>query len=112
MPVEVASDGIGRYPQEVEGAVYFSVLEALQNVAKYAEASHAVVHLVQDDGMLTFEVHDDGAGFDPAAVGYGTGLQGMADRLAALDGTVDVSSSPGGGTTVSGRIPTAQEAVL
>ena len=105
VPVDVVSDGIGRYPQEVEAAVYFSVLEALQNVAKYAHASHTGVRLGQDDAMLTFEVRDDGRGFDPGTTGYGTGLQGMADRLAALDGRVDVTSSPGGGTTVSGRVP-------
>ena len=52
-----------------------------------------------------FEVTDDGAGFDPAATGYGTGLQGMADRLAALDGTIEVRSAPGSGTTLTGRIP-------
>ena len=91
--------------QEVEAAVYFSALEALQNIAKYAEAAHVEVRLGQDDGMLTFEVRDDGRGFDPTSTGYGTGLQGMADRLAALDGTLSVDSSPGGGTTVRGRLP-------
>ena len=105
MPVDVASEGIGRYPQEVEAAVYFSVLEALQNVSKYAGASRAAVQLVQDDGMLTFEVYDDGTGFDLKAVTYGSGLQGMTDRLAALDGTMEVTSAPGRGTKVSGRLP-------
>jgi signal transduction histidine kinase len=109
--VDVDSDGVGRYPQEVEAAVYFSVLEALQNVTKYAEASRAVVRLREDDGMVTFEVRDEGVGFDPRAAAYGTGLQGMADRLAALDGTVDVISSPGEGTTVRGRIPAGLGAV-
>jgi signal transduction histidine kinase len=103
--VEVSPDGVGRYPQAVEAAVYFSVLEALQNVAKYAEASGAHVRLAHTAAGLTFEVRDDGRGFDPEAIGYGTGLQGIADRLAALNGTLDVASSVGVGTTVTGVIP-------
>jgi signal transduction histidine kinase len=105
IPVEVHPDGIGRYPQEAEAAVYFSCLEALQNIAKYAQASRAVVRLAQADGDLTFEVSDDGRGFDPAVVGHGTGLQGIADRLAALGGEVTIRSAPGDGTTVTGRLP-------
>ena len=90
--------------------MYFSTLEALQNVAKYAEATSAAIHLRQDADALTFEVRDDGRGFDPEATSYGTGLQGMADRLAALDGTVTVTSRPGNGTSVVGRIPMRMEA--
>src|SRR5215213_5970175 len=95
VPVDVVPDGIGRYPQAVEAAVYFSVLEGLQNVAKYADASRADVRLWHAGDHLVFEVHDDGKGFDPAQTGYGTGLQGIADRLAALDGTLEVTSRPG-----------------
>jgi signal transduction histidine kinase len=109
IPVEVVPDGIGRYPQSVEAAVYFSVLEALQNVAKYANASRAEVRLAAVDGALRFEVRDDGDGFDTESTGYGTGLQGMADRLAALNGTVRVTSSPGAGTTVAGTVPVEAE---
>ena len=105
VPVELHPDGAGRYPQEVEAAVYFSVLEALQNVSKYANADGARVRLAETARALTFEVEDDGVGFDPADAGYGTGLQGIADRLAALDGTVEVRSAPGAGTTVAGTIP-------
>jgi signal transduction histidine kinase len=105
LPVEVSSDGIGRYPQEVEAAVYFCTLEGLQNVAKYADAKSATVRLAQSDGHLRFEVGDDGRGFDPASTGYGTGLQGIADRLAALGGTLEVTSAPGEGTLVSGSLP-------
>jgi signal transduction histidine kinase len=105
VPVEVHPDGTGRYPQEVEAAVYFSVLEALQNVAKYAHASRAGVRLLASDSVLVFEVDDDGVGFDPASTGYGTGLQGIADRLAALDGRIEIRSGPGGGTVVTGTIP-------
>jgi signal transduction histidine kinase len=105
VPVELDTDGIGRYPQEVEAALYFTVLETLQNVAKYAEASSARIELAELDGELAFLISDDGRGFDPAATAHGTGLQGIADRLAALDGAVEIDSRPGGGTTVSGRIP-------
>jgi signal transduction histidine kinase len=104
IPVAVESEGIGRYPQEVEAAVYFSVLEALQNVAKYAEASQSIVALRTVDGSLLFSVTDDGRGFDPARTGYGTGLQGIADRLGALDGELEVTSVVGSGTTITGRL--------
>jgi signal transduction histidine kinase len=104
-PVEVQPDGIGRYSQEIESAVYFSCLEALQNVAKYAAASRATVTLRSIDGELRFEVVDDGRGFDPEAASRGSGLQGIADRLAALGGDVTIRSAPGDGTTVAGRVP-------
>jgi signal transduction histidine kinase len=103
--VTVEADGISRYPQEQEAAVYFCALEALQNVAKYAGATRVVVRLREQDGHVIFEVTDDGVGFDPATRGYGTGLQGMADRLAALAGELGVTSSPGAGTTVKGSVP-------
>jgi signal transduction histidine kinase len=105
VPVSVETDGIGRYPQEIESAVYFSCLEALQNVSKYAEAKEATVRLEQSNGSLTFDVTDDGRGFDPTTESRGTGLRGIADRLAALGGALDVRSAPGDGTTVSGRLP-------
>jgi signal transduction histidine kinase len=105
VPVMIEADGIGRYPREAEAAVYFSCLEALQNVAKYAEATRATVTLSDGDGHLRFEVTDDGAGFDVAASSNGTGLQGIADRLAALDGEIEIRSAPGEGTTVAGILP-------
>ena len=104
VPITIRADGLGRYAPEVEAAVYFSCLEALQNVAKYAEASSATVILAQSNGHLTFEVVDDGRGFDPASQGNGTGLQGIADRLGALHGDLSVRSEPGAGTRVRGRI--------
>jgi signal transduction histidine kinase len=67
------------------------------------------VRLSAEDGALLFEVTDDGRGFDPASTGYGTGLQGMADRLDAIGGTLEVRSKPGRGTTVIGRIPLRAE---
>jgi signal transduction histidine kinase len=105
LPVTIAPDGVGRYAQEVEAAVYFSILEALQNVAKYANAPNVWIALEHDDGRLTFEVRDDGRGFDAEARAYGTGLQGIADRLTALDGSLEIRSAVGRGTTVIGSVP-------
>ncbi|HSJ51980.1 MAG TPA: histidine kinase [Actinomycetota bacterium] len=105
VPVDVDADGVGRLPQDVEGAVYFSVLEALQNVAKYADATRASVRLRIADGDMTFEVEDDGNGFDASSTGYGTGLQGIADRLAALEGDLEVRSAPNEGTVLTGHVP-------
>jgi signal transduction histidine kinase len=102
VPVTVQPDSVGRYGQDVESAVYFCCLEALNNVAKYAEASSVEIRLRQSDGELRFEVADDGVGFDTVAGSDGTGLQGMADRLDAIGGTLDVVSAPGAGTTVAG----------
>jgi signal transduction histidine kinase len=105
VPVSIEADGVGRYAREAEAAVYFSCLEALQNVAKYASASRATVTLADGDGRLRFEVTDDGVGFDTTSRSHGTGLQGIADRLAALDGTLEVRSAPGSGTTLAGSLP-------
>ncbi len=109
LPVTVEAPGLGRYSQDIEAAVYFCVLEALQNVAKYAQARQAQVTLRHDGRSLTFTVGDDGRGFDQAATTMGTGVQGMADRLAALGGTFRVTSAPGHGTQVTGRVPVAQD---
>jgi signal transduction histidine kinase len=105
LPVTLRADGVGRYPQAVEAAVYFSCLEALQNVAKYAEASEIVITLADQGERIAFTVVDDGRGFDPTASRSGTGLQGIADRLGALEGRFDVTSSPGRGTTLEGSLP-------
>jgi signal transduction histidine kinase len=105
IPVRVEADGVDRLPQDIEAAVYFSVLEGLQNVAKYAEATSATVSFERSNGELRFSVHDDGLGFDPSETGYGTGLQGIADRLGALDGRVEITSEPGAGATLSGSVP-------
>jgi signal transduction histidine kinase len=106
VPVSVDADSVGRYPQDVEAAVYFCALEALNNVAKYAEAKNVTVSLLQSDGMLSFTVSDDGRGFDPDATRGGTGLQGMADRLEAIGGELTIETAPGGGTRVRGDVPT------
>jgi signal transduction histidine kinase len=106
-PVRVEPNGVGRYQAEAEATAYFCVLEALQNAAKYAEASSAVVRLGHEDGDLVFTVSDDGRGFDPATTPRGSGLQNMADRLEALGGLLEIRSSRGEGTTVTGRVPVA-----
>ena len=106
LPVLIEADGIGRYPRDAEAAVYFCILEALQNVAKYSQASRATVAVSCPDSHLEFSITDDGAGFEPANVTHGTGLQGMTDRLAAVGGSLRILSQPGHGTTVSGILPT------
>lgn len=105
IPVTIDGDGLGRYPRDVEAAVYFSVLEALQNVGKYAEASTVTVTLSGSEETLTFRVADDGRGFDPASIAPGAGLNGIADRLDTIGGTIHIDSTPGEGTTLTGTIP-------
>jgi signal transduction histidine kinase len=105
-PVEihVDADGVSRFEPEVEATVYFCCLEAMQNVAKYARASTGSIRLSRANGHLTFEVSDDGAGFDPSAA-RGSGLTNMRDRLEALGGVLEVRSAPERGTMIRGRIP-------
>ncbi len=104
VPVTVSADSVERYSQDVEATVYFCVLEALQNVQKYAHASHVDVRLAGDREGLTFEVSDDGVGFDTAIATKGAGLTNMADRVDALGGSLTVRSSPNLGTTISGTL--------
>jgi signal transduction histidine kinase len=105
VPVTVHAPGLPRHTPEVEAAVYFSVLEALQNAAKYAQASSVHVRLEQHDSQLCFEVDDDGVGFDAREDTHGSGLRGIADRLDTVGGTLQVHSSPGAGTRVRGTVP-------
>jgi signal transduction histidine kinase len=108
IPASFNADGAGRYPPELEAAVYFCCLEALQNASKHAgEAARATVTLNERDGELSFEVRDDGRGYDAERVASSAGLQNMSDRIGALGGELRVESRPGAGTTVSGRIPLA-----
>ena len=107
--IEIRSDDIGRFPKELEAAVYFCCLEALQNAAKYGGDCRAVVEVVREDDQLRFTVRDDGPGFDPRTQGRGAGTQNMTDRVEALGGTLVIDSAPGAGTTVSGSIPVPED---
>jgi signal transduction histidine kinase len=103
LDVDVVSVPAERLPPQVEAAAYFVVAEALTNVARYADARQARVSLTEQDGTLTVEVTDDGRG--GADLKGGSGLRGLADRVAALDGRLEVESPAGEGTTVRARIP-------
>jgi signal transduction histidine kinase len=103
LPVELTRVEHERLPEAIELAAYFVVAEALTNVAKYAGATHAKVNVGQVNGRLVVEVADDGVGgADPD---NGTGLRGLADRLAVIEGRLEVDSPPGRGTTIRARIP-------
>jgi signal transduction histidine kinase len=103
LPVELNRESYDRLPESIELAAYFVVSEALTNVAKYADASHAQVNVARRNGKLLVEVADDGVGgADPD---NGTGLRGLADRLAVIEGRLEVDSPPGAGTTIRARIP-------
>jgi signal transduction histidine kinase len=105
VPVELAELPEERLPEAVELAAYFVVAEALTNVAKYANASHATVEVARENGRLVVEVADDGVG--GANPENGTGLRGLADRIAVLEGRLEVDSERGRGTTVRAQIPCA-----
>jgi signal transduction histidine kinase len=105
VPVELDTDLEERMPAPVESAAYFMVAEALTNVAKYAQASHARVGAHREDGELVVEVRDDGIGGADAT--RGSGLRGLEDRVGALGGSIEVESPPGGGTVLRARIPVA-----
>ena len=105
LPVVVDADGATRYPQEIEAAVYFCCLEALQNAQKYGNATQVTVRLRENDHSLSVDVEDDGDGFDAGATRAGSGLTNMKDRIDALGGTFDVESSVGHGTRVHAQLP-------
>jgi signal transduction histidine kinase len=106
--VVVSGDGVGRYPPEVEGAVYFCCLEAVHNATKHAGPDAQVsISLRVSDSELRFDVRDDGDGFDPVALTDGVGLRNMRARLDAFDGRLAIDSAPGRGTAVSGAVPVA-----
>jgi signal transduction histidine kinase len=105
IPVTLTMDGIGRYPKDVESAVYFATLEAVTNALKHAAPTHIVLALSDDGGHLVMEVSDDGAGFDPDRNEEGTGLTSMRDRIEALAGEVHLTGVPGQGATLAARVP-------
>jgi signal transduction histidine kinase len=103
VPVEIADIPQERLAEPVEAAAYYLIAEALTNVAKYAGASSVRVGVAAGDGRVVVEVSDDGAGgADPAG---GSGLRGLADRVEALGGSLEVDSPPGAGTTLRAEIP-------
>ena len=105
LPISVEADTIGRYPREVEAAVYFCCLEAMQNATKHAGRDAAVrIRLAQEDRSLRFEVRDSGLGFDASETRGQHGVLNMRDRIEAIGGTLAIDSWPGGGTVVSGRV--------
>ena len=104
-PVTVQASGVRRCRPEVEIAVYFSCLAALDNAAKHAGPVPVSVDLSDTGGALDFTVCDSGAGFDPGETQVGTGIANMRDRIAAVGGTLAVDSAPGRGTRVHGSVP-------
>jgi signal transduction histidine kinase len=105
-PVAIDAARIGRHPVALESAVYYCCSEAIQNATKHGGAGvHISVALREHDDELSFEVTDDGPGFDPSEAHGGTGLQNIRDRVGALDGHVSIVTAIGHGTAVSGSIP-------
>jgi signal transduction histidine kinase len=113
LPVAIQAGTIGRYSQELEAAIYFCCLEAMQNAGKYAgENARVTIRIWEEAGGLLFEVADDGAGFDVTKMGVGAGFTNMNDRLGAIGGTLRVESAPGRGTMILGTIPLAEKAAV
>jgi signal transduction histidine kinase len=107
--VRLLARAIGRHPDQVESAVYFCCAEAVQNASKHCGPGVEVTILLgEEGGWLGFEVRDDGPGL-PASSSTGSGLVSMRDRMGAMGGTLEIVSRPGGGTTVSGAVPTGRD---
>jgi signal transduction histidine kinase len=105
LDVSTSIDGVGRFSSDIEAAVYFCCLEALQNAAKHAPQSHVELRVWEEEGGLLFTVADDGPGFDARVAQAGHGFMNMSDRLGAIGGSVRWDSTPGAGSTVRGSIP-------
>jgi signal transduction histidine kinase len=106
LPTSLQTRRITRYDPEIEAAVYFCCLEALQNAAKHAGPDASITVIVSDQhGSLTFEIADTGAGFDHQLETSGSGLTHLRDRIGALGGRATITSTPGHGTSVAGMIP-------
>ncbi len=110
LPTDVVAEDLGRFTPDIEAAVYFCCLEALQNAGKHAgEGATATIKVWKEEGALLFEVADNGAGFDPASrPNLGAGFVNMSDRVGAIGGSLQVQSAPGKGTKISGRIPVTE----
>jgi PAS domain S-box-containing protein len=108
LPTTLTAEGVGRYPPEIEGAVYFCCREALQNAAKHARASSVVMKLWEVEAeAVHFEVHDDGAGMSQRQGSKGAGITNMRDRIGSMGGSLAIESHPGSGTRVMGSVPMA-----
>jgi signal transduction histidine kinase len=107
LPVHLEASGVTRLPAEVETAVYFTCVEALQNAMKHGRGATGVwLTLRQDGGRLSLMVRDDGCGFMPPSPEHNGGLRNMRDRLEAVGGTLLIDTAPGGGTRIVGSVPT------
>ena len=105
LPVHVESAARTRYPIEVESAVYYTCVEALQNATKHADGATGVwIRLHDSRDAVEFEIRDDGSGVAPHAR-TGHGLRNMRDRIEALGGRLTVQAGPGYGTRIVGRVP-------
>lgn len=106
LPTDIDAGEVGRFEPDLEAAVYFCCVEAVQNAGKYAgESARVTVSVGADDNTLWFQVQDDGIGFEPEVAAKGHGFVNMADRLGAFGGSLNVKAQRGGGATVEGRIP-------
>lgn len=105
VPVIVKTNGHHRHESAVESAVYFAALEAIQNAVRHSRATHIMVTIGDSDARITFEVSDDGIGFEPTTAARGAGLGNMDDRIRALGGDVAIDSDSVHGTIVTGWIP-------
>jgi signal transduction histidine kinase len=106
IPVRLDAGGVGRYPPEIESALYFCCMEAMQNAAKHGLGASLIAIGLSDEGQLRFQVTDDGAGFDAVTTPPGTGIANMRDRLEAVGGELSYRSEVGRGTRVVGIVPT------
>ena len=112
LPLRHLGEDLGRFSPDVEAAVYFCCLEALQNAGKHAgEGASATIRVWMEEGALLFEVADTGGGFDLSSRPHlGAGFTNMSDRVGAIGGSLKVQSAPGQGTKISGRIPVTEPA--
>jgi signal transduction histidine kinase len=106
IPVRIGDEWHGRHSEPVETTVYFCCQECLQNAAKHGgRGVSATVRLREDAVSISFSVKDDGIGFDLGAVERGAGLTNLADRVAAVGGTLHIDARPGHGTRITGESP-------
>jgi signal transduction histidine kinase len=110
VPVSVHDLGIGRLPEDIEAALYFCCVEAVQNAVKHADATSITVTLSLRAGHATLSVHDDGVGFDQASITPGDGLGNMRDRIDAVSGDLLIGPAPAGGTDIVATVPVAARA--